>query len=81
MGNFSFTSLPGLFRLGKERNENFSTGCANNESGPSFSTGQSYHQSEPVLFSELSEFSSGQVQCKYGQEKNRDCSTRLPNNK
>ena len=81
MGNFSFTPLPGLFRLGKERNENFSTGCANNESGPSFSTGQSYHQSEPVLFSELSEISSGQVQCKYGQEKNQDCSTRLPNNK
>ena len=80
MGNFPFTPLPGQFRLGKERDENYSTGCANNESGPSFSTGQSCRQSEPVLFSELSEIPSGRVHCKYGQEKNRNCSTRFPNN-
>lgn len=40
MGNFPFTPLPGQFRLGKNRNENFSTSCTNNESGPSFSTGE-----------------------------------------
>ena len=73
MGNFPFTPLPGQFRLGKERNENCSTGGANNESGPSFSTGQSCRQlSEPVLFSELSEIPSG-------QEKNRNCPTSFPN--
>ena len=82
MGNFApFTPLPGQFRLGKDRNENFSTSCTNSESGPSFSTGESDHQSEPVLFSELSEIRSGQVQCKYEQEKNEDCSARFPNTK
>ena len=59
MGNFSFTPLPGQFRFGKERNENFSTGCANNESSPSFSTGESYHQSEPVLCSKAERNSIG----------------------
>jgi len=55
MGNFPFTLLPGQFRLGKEGNENFSTSCTHNESGLSFNTGESDHQSERVVFSELSE--------------------------
>ena len=71
MGNFPFRSLPGQFRLGKDRNENFSTRCTTNESGTSFSTGESDHQSEHVVFSEPSEIRSGQVQCKYEQEKTK----------
>ena len=80
MGNFPFTPLPGQFRLGKDRNQTFSSSCTNNESGQSFSTGESDHQSQRVVFSELGENRSRQVQCKYGQEENEDCATRFPNN-
>ena len=59
----------------------FSTSCTNNESGQSFSTGESDHQSQRVVFSDLSKNRSGQVQGKYGQEENEDCATRFPNNK
>jgi hypothetical protein len=81
LGNFPFSPLAGQVRLGKDRNENFSTSCTNSESGPSFSTGESDHQSERVVFSDLSEIRPGDVQCKYGQEKNEDYASRFPNNK
>ena len=73
MGNFPFTPLPGQSRLGTDRNEKFSTARTNKESGRSFST----NESERVVVSELSDIPSGQLQCKYGRERNEDCMSRF----